>query len=108
MTTSMPHRIDGGATAASSTLAGSPPPPKGCGATSVKAAQVSMNPARAISGTATRSARPTARGPHATMSVAATPMAADQTHADPGPPSSCEHTEAAMVLLTAIQAKFVR
>ena len=72
------------------------------------AAHVKTAPAIAISGTATRSARPTARGPRATMNVARTPRPAAQILADAAdPPKTSAQTDAAIVLLTAIHAKLV-
>src|SRR5688572_18467450 len=56
-------------------------------------------------GTATRSAHRTATGPAATTAVASTPRAAAQRGSEP--PRVRAHTEAAITLLRAIQAKFV-
>src|SRR5262245_37429393 len=55
------------------------------------------------SGTATRSARATARGPAHTIAVAAIPSATAQTLCDP--PAIRAHAEAAMTLFSAIHAK---
>ncbi len=61
----------------------------------------------ASSGTASRSALATSRGPPATMSVETMPRPTAQARSDPGPPAMLAHADAAMTLLTAIQAKLV-
>ncbi len=70
-------------------------------------ATVSTAPTSASSGTASRSAHATSRGPPATMSVERTPRPTAHARSDAGPPAICAHAEAAMTLLTAIQAKLV-
>jgi hypothetical protein len=61
----------------------------------------------AISGTAMRSARPTARGPAATTAVASRPSPMAQAFSLAGPPQMRAQAEAAITLLSAIQAKLV-
>ena len=69
-------------------------------------ATVYAAPATSRSGTAMRSARPTSFGPPATITVATMPIATDHARWEPGPPATREQADAAMTLLTAIQAKF--
>src|SRR4051812_9362262 len=67
-----------------------------------------------MSGTATRSARATARGPRPTISVATMPSAIAHADSDALAPSVVEtpatrtHAEAAITLFKAIHAKFDR
>ncbi len=70
-------------------------------------ATVSTTPTTASSGTANRSAFATRRGPPATIAVDSTPSPMAQARSEPGPPAMRAHAEAAITLLTAIQAKFV-
>src|SRR5262245_59276464 len=67
-------------------------------------ATVSTMPRLRSSGTATRSAHATARGPIQTTAVANTPSPTAQL--DSEPPIACAHADAAMTLFSAIQAKF--
>ena len=58
-------------------------------------------------GTATRSARPTRRGPPATIAVATRPSPIAQIRRLGGPPQSDAQIDAAITSLSAIQAKLV-
>src|SRR5262249_26189183 len=69
-------------------------------------ATVSASATSSISGTAARSANATARGPRQTIAVASTPSATAHAVSDPTPMARA-HADAAMTLLSAIQAKFV-
>src|SRR5258707_13568347 len=79
-----------------------------------KQAIVNATATSIISGTATRSARATARGPRQTMTVATMPSAIAHADADPLAPSAVEtpttrtHADAAITLFNAIHAKFDR
>ena len=70
-------------------------------------AQVITPPTASSSGTATRSARPTARGPSATTAVDTSPRPTTQYGMADSPPSRRAPTDAAITLFTPIQAKLV-
>ena len=77
------------------------------GTRALRHANVSTTPETNSSGTATRSARPTRRGPPATIAVATNPSPTAQTRTLDGPPQSDAQIDAAITSLRAIHAKLV-